>query len=530
MSRIKVMKNTVGNVIDRGKDLVKGFSGKAVDVFINREISKKYQSDIQFQTGYGSIKNTLKTLESLYLETALDVKEKIVLLEEALRKTTSECVRYRAKFYQALVIYTSAEVDVDEDRYLYAIEGFSQAIGESMDDTKHTIENQRVSAKWSQVLEKLFMSAAKEFSEEIHALTGGVLGSDADDPQKELAKSFKESPASAIGQIDVNEQNCNSFCQYMIAASYERIKQFEDARLWYIRALSSKSPIIRKKAKDGYYRVNPYFLQSFGKKKPDARANIIFFPSLETMSGLYDPYQTIIPFVMDGFPDNLSFSTNRPQAGVLYQIHPCRDCHYVEYEKYDKTIFEEQISDFLRLCQGVGADSIEFEDKERKEIRDDELSRFTTELNIGTEEEKGAVGYKSIDKTSRLSRSTSYSRKTVKLGHLKVFSIPDDLIWAGKEGWTDGNDLIKSFCSGVRLEDFKACFKTSSYQKDHLSSDASLKASYDNIALTASGEINQSEDTTFTQKEAKEWILYVHFAKRGFAGFIARILKLFRKS
>jgi hypothetical protein len=52
--------------------------------------------------------------------------------------------------------------------------------------------------------------------------------------------------------------------------------------------------------------------------------------------------------------------------------------------------------------------------------------------------------------------------------------------------------------------------------------------SYEQAAITVSGEINQSEDTTFTKKDGKEWLLHVHFAKRGIAGFIERILRLFR--
>lgn len=530
MGRIKEIKDTLGSAIEKGKDLVVGGSRQIADVFGNRDVVEQYQADIQVQTGYGSTKDILKTIDIFLNNECVNEGDKVKLLDEVIRKTSSTCVKYRALFYRASLLIKIAE-SCEEPAYLYvsAIEHLYQAIGEFFQENSESPDNPSVAQKWGRSISDAFKALEKGFAEEIHSATLGWLGSDAGDPKGELAKSFKEFPASKrLDRIDVNEQNCISFSQYLIACSYEKINQIDDARRWFIRSCSSKSPAIQLQAKEGYNRVNNLYIQSFLHMKPEARANVIFFKSLEAMAGFYDPWKAIIPFEMNSIPPGMTYSTNRPIAGALYQIHPCVDTHYVEYEHYDKIIFNEQISDFLRLCQGVGADSVEFEDIEGTRIEEDELSKFAVELNAGTKEEKGGANHQTTQKVNRKTRQTYAAKKTLKLGHIKRLAVPEDLIWADKEGWSDGNDLIKAFRSGVRLVDFNAKFKTSSYQKDHLYSDANLKASYKKMAASVSGSINQSEDTTFTQQESKQWTLHVHFAKRGFAGFIERLLNLFK--
>ncbi len=543
MSYIKNVKDTLGDVISKGKDIIKGGAGQVADIFGKRDLMKRYDSDILFQTSTGSTREILKTIEAIYNDDDLQIEEKIVLLQKGLLKTRTECVKYRSRFYQALLAQRVADISHDEEQYLFAIDGFSQVIGEyDKEIEEEPVEDETVAQKWGRGILKVFEEIGKEIRVDAHTLTMGLLGSDQDDPEKELAKSFKESPSSEIGTLVINERNCNSFCHFKIAESYERIGNIDDARIWYIRASSSKNTVIKQWAKRGYEKMNPQFIQSFVSKIPSARANILFFQNYESMSGYYDPIHIIVPFEMSGFPSGLTFSTNRPKAGVLYQIHPCLDSYYLEYENYDSIIFKEQISEFLRLCQGVGAEFIEFDVKEGKSIDKEELSSFTGALNVeykpqtlpmeGSEvaDNTMKVGsqFTSSKKSRKQSRVSSLNSKTIELGHLRTRFIPDDLVWAGKEGWEEGTNLIKDYRNGVRLKNYTATFKTSSYQKDHLRSDANLKVSYEQAAITVSGEINQSEDTTFTKKDGKEWLLHVHFAKRGIAGFIERILRLFR--
>lgn len=531
MAGVKIIKDTVGDALQKGIDIIEGGTRQVVGAFAKQDPIKQYKSDILLQTGVGATKNILKTSVDIFENNEIGDADKIVLLQDVLQKTKSSCVKYRVRFYQSLLSLKIADATGERDFYLAAIDGFNQAIGEyyQQADSSNT-ESDTVARKWGQFFLELLTAIGKEYNEDLHALTGGLMGSDEDDSEKELAKSFKESSAHNINNIEVNEYICVSFCHFWIAYCYEKVNQAEDARLWYIRALSSKSAIIRNRAKEGYYRMNTVYSQSFIEKSPASRANIILFQSLEAMAGFNDALRIIIPFDIAGIPTGLTFSTDRPRAGVLYQIHPCRDLHYVEYERYDRIIFDEQVSDFLRLCQGVGADSIKFEVLEGQSIENNELSVFASELNIGLKDEKGGAGFKTNSSSNSQSRRSSFSGQTIKLGHLKKLIVPTDLIWEGKEGWREGNDLIKNYRSGIRLTDYTAYFKTSSYQKEHLASEASLKASYSKMALTVSGSINQSEDTTFTRKDKLEWALHVHFAKRGFAGFIERLLRYFKKS
>ena len=348
MGAIKEIKDTLGSAIEKGKDLVVGGSRQVVDVFVKKDGVEQYRADIQVQTGYGSTKDLLKTVDVFFNDESLNEAEKVKLLDEVIRKTSSTCVKYRALFYRSLLLIKIAESNGGFDWYLAAIECLYRAIGENSQENAESPDNPSVARKWGQAISDAFMTLIEKFQEDLHSGTLGLLGSDAGDPKGELAKSFKEFPASTgIGQIDVNEQNCVSFCQYLIAYSFEKINQIDDARRWYIRSYSSKSPAIQLRAKEGYNRVNNLYIQSFIQQNPEARANVIFFKSLEAMAGFYDPWKAIIPFEMNSIPSGMTYSTNRPIAGILYQIHPCLDAHYVEYEHYDKIIFNEQISDFL---------------------------------------------------------------------------------------------------------------------------------------------------------------------------------------
>ena len=281
MGRIKEIKDTLGSAIEKGKDLVVGGSRQIADVFGNRDVVEQYQADIQVQTGYGSTKDILKTIDIFLNNECVNEGDKVKLLDEVIRKTSSTCVKYRALFYRASLLIKIAE-SCEEPAYLYvsAIEHLYQAIGEFFQENSESPDNPSVAQKWGRSISDAFKALEKGFAEEIHSATLGWLGSDAGDPKGELAKSFKEFPASKrLDRIDVNEQNCISFSQYLIACSYEKINQIDDARRWFIRSCSSKSPAIQLQAKVEYPVFVPKYIDKVVEKE--------------------EPYEVKVPFPVD---------------------------------------------------------------------------------------------------------------------------------------------------------------------------------------------------------------------------------------
>ena len=81
MGAIKEIKDTLGSAIEKGKDLVVGGSRQVVDVFVKKDGVEQYRADIQVQTGYGSTKDLLKTVDVFFNDESLNEAEKVKLLD-----------------------------------------------------------------------------------------------------------------------------------------------------------------------------------------------------------------------------------------------------------------------------------------------------------------------------------------------------------------------------------------------------------------------------------------------------------------
>ena len=68
----------------------------------------------------------------------------------------------------------------------------------------------------------------------------------------------------------------------------------------------------------------------------------------------------VMPY--ESVPSGIIFPAGHYVDNVLYICHPYRQNHYLPFEDYQATLFEDELDEYKKLLQGLGAKTIEIEE------------------------------------------------------------------------------------------------------------------------------------------------------------------------
>ena len=160
----------------------------------------------------------------------------------------------------------------------------------------------------------------------------------------------------------ITYETVNYFVHYEMGRFHEQKNDLGRARAEYIYVMESTDYNYKEYSMEGYRRMTDRLKNEFVNIPVGARQYILFAQNKDKLAGVYDKDSLIRwIFTIDDYPNNLSFSTHRPEANRLYILHPCRENFYIAYDNYDEYIFNDKIKEFSYLCRCLGATSIEYE-------------------------------------------------------------------------------------------------------------------------------------------------------------------------
>ena len=135
----------------------------------------------------------------------------------------------------------------------------------------------------------------------------------------------------------------------------------------------------------------------------------------------------VMPY--ESVPSGIIFPAGHYVDNVLYICHPYRQNHYLPFEDYQATLFEDELDEYKKLLQGLGAKTIEIE-----EVR-------KNYANKGLQEKlHGVAGgeYQGIDlnvegdvSSKRLKHETFLKKHRCKilLDKVRLPYVPEGLVW-----------------------------------------------------------------------------------------------------
>jgi hypothetical protein len=315
------------------------------------------------------------------------------------------------------------------------------------------------------------------------------------------------------------------FVHYKMGNYYEQKNDKWRARAEYIYVMESTDYNYKDYAQDGYRRMTDMLKKEFVDIPVGSRQYILFAQNEDKLAGVYDKENLIRwIFTIDDYPENLSFSTQRPEANRLYILHPCRENFYIAYDNFDEYIFNDKIKEFSYLCRCLGATSIEYESVKGSDINQSSLLNIDAGLGGSYKAFEGDIGVKYGKKQGEQQKVSSRSFLKYKFPPLKTkAAIPDGLVWSQDP---EEKELINMFSQG-NLEERVWFFNSKQFSQRNKSVTVDVKTSFGIMMTKVSPHFSWEKDTTFSQQEEKEWKLVVSFKSEDL-GLIDRIKAWFK--
>lgn len=88
---------------------------------------------------------------------------------------------------------------------------------------------------------------------------------------------------------------------------------------------------------------------------------------------------------MNKMPQGISFPTGHPRSHELYVLHLLKPNEYIPYNKYQLSLFRDEMEEFMRIMRCLGAKSISFKDEQSKEQQSEEDTDKVASMGIGYE-------------------------------------------------------------------------------------------------------------------------------------------------
>ena len=331
------------------------------------------------------------------------------------------------------------------------------------------------------------------------------------DSINELVALFKDNDLEfSFDEKTITSETVNYFVHYEMGCVYEQKRDLGRARAEYIYVMASTDYNYKEYSMEGYRRMTDVLKKEFVDNIPiGARQYILFAQNKEKLAGAYDEESLIRwVFTIDDYPDNLTFSTHRPEANRLYILHPCRENFYIAYDNYDEYIFNDKIKEFSYLCRCLGATSIEYESIKGSDISQSSLLNIDAGLGGSYKAFEGDAGVKYGKKQSEQQKVSSRSYLRYKFPPLKTkAAVPNGLVWTQDP---EERELIDMFSQG-NLEERVWFFNSKQFSQRNKSVSIDVKASFGAMMIKISPRFDIQKDTTFTQQEEKEWKLSVSF-------------------
>ncbi|MEJ5963929.1 hypothetical protein [Pedobacter immunditicola] len=231
-----------------------------------------------------------------------------------------------------------------------------------------------------------------------------------------------------------------------------------------------------------------------------------FLVVFKDIAGRYS--DEILTFEQDRVPSFLKFPLNHPVPNILYTSHPYDAKLYVPYEEAELLFFEDKISEFYLLLQGLGATQIKVISQNGLKVNE----AHTNEVNVGVEGAVRIVGAKiNADTKTGIEDDLSINSDQYLLYEFNPYKkpyVPTDLIWYPKE--TKWQRLASMRLNGDQLS-FTQNISTKEVKFTSKESELNVSAEFN--ALLSKGKANADVNSkrTFQSDAETTWKIEVKF-------------------
>lgn len=212
---------------------------------------------------------------------------------------------------------------------------------------------------------------------------------------------------------------------------------------------------------------------------------------------------------LDELPTNIKFPVGHPKENTLYVCHPYRKDQYFPYDTYDIEILRDEIDEFCRIMEFLGAKHIDFKDTFEDSSEKNEQEKRNTHVKGEYKGHFSAAGGYESD-TSH----DAYERLSNELGRSKDFALvgrpmlPEGLVWyPHRKDWQHECD---SRLSG-RLVHSEFILSTTSSEVISESERKEIEADMNALIVSAKGHVEKTDSFKLKRESKRTWKVNVDF-------------------
>ena len=222
---------------------------------------------------------------------------------------------------------------------------------------------------------------------------------------------------------------------------------------------------------------------------------------------------------------NINFPVSHPKLNTLYVLHPLKDDTYLPVDNYDFELFNDQLLEFARIMEHLGAKRISYqilENKSNEEFSSKDKN-YSLEAKIKVAGGSGKVDLaEENSKMNKLLHKFELEASYFDRGEIKMPS-EDSLVWYHYN--KDWKQKVESRLAGRKK---KESFIVSSYKEDFGSEGdkKEIEAEVSYLMNSVSGKMNIEKKFCFKNSIQQQWKVEVEFYPLK-ESFLRRMFKWF---
>ena len=291
------------------------------------------------------------------------------------------------------------------------------------------------------------------------------------------------------------------------------------ARECFIIAMLSSYEEIRNIAKQNYKECTDILIDLFNEDGGftdiidfEDRQFILIVRDDEHIAGCVDEEGIINwTFTQKQYPQDIEFSTGRPQPNTLYVAHPVKTNIYIPFEKSEEYLLCDKVNELSTLVQSLGAIEISIRSLRGLSVSHSSELHWGIEANGEYDEMEASASYRNDRKKNSSRNLHSSSERVQKFAPMYAPFIPEDLVWLDTdETW---KTMVNQRIKGNLLHH---SIKVSATESSQISSNTAhdVKASFSSMLCKANIHFEYSKTMESCYSEETEWEISIDFADK----------------
>ena len=326
-----------------------------------------------------------------------------------------------------------------------------------------------------------------------------------------LLDCIKES-VSLIKILD-EEDDIIFWLYYYLGSSYEKIRKYEKAREYLIRALPIDDVDKEQEIQELLEKVEDELRiewEQYTQKHSYLDRRLIMPIKDDCIAGcISDEIKT---FRLSHLPSDFEFPATIPVANQLYIGHRYNPNVYIPFEQSEEYFFLDKVDELCNLLQCLGAKTITIKRVVGKDIGELYKGEFEAKGNLVYKLAEAEIQKNKEGSTTRENKKRdSYERCLVYDKPSKLPYIPNDLHWFHymKKWQTIANERVHN--GGKVGSSFHERISTSETRFYSSSELDSINAAVKILLFKANGSMKNKEEKEYKESTNTEWSLDVEF-------------------